>query len=267
MNVPAGTGMPPAAAVADDRARRHLAAATRVLDRHGLIGMFGHVSTYPAGDAESFLVSPGAGSRKDRCRPEDVLEVGLDEDWRAGLPLELYMHSEVHRADRRVAALVHTHAPALTTLSTFAQVPGDVLLLWATFWPRRVPVFDDPDLVRDRRAARALACLIDGEALCLLRWHGAVIAGASLEEAVFRTVLAEQNARVLLDGGRREQIAIEGDREAAYRRIVNDRLLSLHFAYEVSYVSIELDVDTGPRSRSGSEGDVGAGAGGDEVER
>src|SRR5918911_1949870 len=96
--------------------REDLAIATRILARHGLIGMAGHVSVYP-GSGSRYLICPGAGSRKDRVRPEDIFELDFADEWTPGLPLELYMHAAVHRLTPRVGSLVHVHSPALTRLS------------------------------------------------------------------------------------------------------------------------------------------------------
>src|ERR1700753_297741 len=103
--------------------REELAQATRILAEHDLIGMYGHVSVLPEGATDRYLLSPGAGFRKETCQASDIVELGLDDVWRPGLPLELYMHSELHRRYPQVRAIVHTHAPALTELSTFADVP------------------------------------------------------------------------------------------------------------------------------------------------
>ena len=101
-------------------ARPRLATATRMLASHRLIGMFGHVSVLTE-DPQRYLVCPGAGARKDRCRSTDVLELGLDDEFEPGRPLELYMHSEVHRLKPHIKSLIHVHSPALVALSAMAR--------------------------------------------------------------------------------------------------------------------------------------------------
>ena len=103
--------------------RSELAAATRILASHQLIGMFGHVSVLTE-DPQRYLVCPGAGARKDRCRSADVLELDLDHEFEPGLPLELYMHSEVHRLKPHIKSLIHVHSPALVALAALAEVPS-----------------------------------------------------------------------------------------------------------------------------------------------
>jgi HCOMODA/2-hydroxy-3-carboxy-muconic semialdehyde decarboxylase len=224
---------------ADTDLRAELATGTRILGRHGLIGMFGHVSLLTA-DPQRYLVCPGAGMRKDRCRPGDVIELDLDHEFAPGLPLELYMHSEVHRLKPHIGSLIHVHSPALTTLSAMSEVPGELLMLHASFWPRQMPVFEEPDLVRERDAAQRLIGLLGDEAVALLRWHGAIIVGRTLREAVFRAILAEQHAEQILaalaHGGPLTPVPSELDRRELYPRMLPPRTHDMHWLYEESFV-------------------------------
>lgn len=218
--------------------RAELATATRILARHELIGMFGHVSVL-TDDPQRYLVCPGAGMRKDRCRASDVIELDLDHDFEPGLPLELYMHSEVHRLKPdTIGSLIHVHSPALTALSSLAEVPSELLMLHAGFWPDAMPLYEEPDLVRDRGAAQNLIGLLGDDALALLRWHGAVIVGATLREAVFRAILAETHARQVVAAfshGRPLKPA-PGDRRELYARMLPPRTHDMHWHYEASFV-------------------------------
>jgi HCOMODA/2-hydroxy-3-carboxy-muconic semialdehyde decarboxylase len=221
--------------------REELAAATRILAHHNLIGMFGHVSVL-TDDPERYLICPGAGTRKDRCRAEDIIELDLDAEFKPGLPLELYMHAEAHRQQpERIGSLIHVHSPALTALSGLAEVPTDLLMLHAAFWPERMPVWDDPELVRSYDLAEKMMQLIGDEALLLLRWHGAVIVGQTLKEAVFRAILAETHARVLLDALATGRPLQPISRDVSRGYLVDEFLPpfthELHWRFASSYVS------------------------------
>ena len=220
--------------------REELATATRILARHELIGMFGHVSVL-TDDPQRYLVCPGAGMRKDRCRSDEVIELDLDHEFEPGLPLELYMHSEVHRLKPdTVGSLIHVHSPALTALSAMAEVPSELLMLHASFWPESMPLYEEPDLVRDRAAAVTLIELMKDDAIALLRWHGAVIVGATLREAVFRAVLAETHARQLLTalshGQPLKPVPGQLSRAELYPRMLPSRTHDMNWAYEGSFV-------------------------------
>jgi HCOMODA/2-hydroxy-3-carboxy-muconic semialdehyde decarboxylase len=213
-----------------------LAEATRVAAAHGLIGMFGHLSYYPRHRGSRYLLSPGAGFQKDTCTGEDIRELAFDDEWAQGLPLEMYMHSEVHRLRPEVGALVHSHSPALTQLSALAEVPGDAMLLHASFWPDDVPVFQDPHLVVERPDAVRLIGQLAASPLILLRWHGAVIVGETIEEAVFRAIQAEANAEALLTALASGQpyVPLPGgaERRAIAESVITPRMLGLHSRYQ-----------------------------------
>jgi ribulose-5-phosphate 4-epimerase/fuculose-1-phosphate aldolase len=220
--------------------REELAIATRVLARHGMVGMFGHVSVMTE-DPQRYLICPGAGTRKDRCRTSDILELDFDQEFEPGRPLELYMHAEAHRrAPETIRSLVHVHSPALTSLSALAEIPTDLLLIHAAFWPRTMPVWDEPELVRDRARGAQMMDLLGDEALLLLRWHGAVIVGATLKEALMRTIMAEAHAQQLLTAlshGRPLAPVPDGvDRGDLYERVLSPVTHEMHWRLESSYV-------------------------------
>jgi len=220
--------------------REDLATATRVLARHGMIGMFGHVSVM-TDDPQRYLICPGAGTRKDRCRASDILELDLDQEFEPGRPLELYMHSEAHRrAPDTIRSLVHVHSPALTSLSALAEIPTELLLIHAAFWPRTMPVWDEPELVRDRARAERMMDLLGGEAVLRLRWHGAVIVGATLKEALIRTIMAETHAQQLLTalahGRPLAPVPSDVDRDELYERVLSPVTHEMQWRLERSYV-------------------------------
>ncbi|MFF5078416.1 class II aldolase/adducin family protein [Actinoplanes sp. NPDC000266] len=221
--------------------RSDLATATRILAEHRLVGMFGHVSLL-TDDPSRYLICPGAGVRKDRVRPADVLELGLDDDFEPGRPLELHMHSEAHRLNPAIRSLIHVHSPSLVALSALAEVPGDLLMMHAAFWPRRMPLWEEPDLVRDRPAARRLVEILGDEAIALLRWHGAVIVGATLEEAVFRAILAEEHASQVLTalahGRPLAPVPASQDRSELYGRVLSAPTHAMHWRYQSSFVPL-----------------------------
>jgi ribulose-5-phosphate 4-epimerase/fuculose-1-phosphate aldolase len=221
--------------------REELATATRILGRHEMIGMFGHVSLL-TDDPQRYLICPGAGKRKDRCRPEDLLLLDLEDEFAPGRPLELYMHAAVHRAKPHIQSLVHVHSPALTPLSALDEIPADLLMVHASFWPDAVPVWDRPELVKDHASGREMVDRFGDAAVGLLRWHGAVIVGATVREAIFRAVLAEAHARLVLDvlatGRRLAPVPDAEPRQTLYDRMLPPFTHDLHWHYEASYVEL-----------------------------
>src|SRR5579863_2807455 len=222
--------------------RSELAAATRILAGHQLVGMFGHVSVL-TDNPRTYLVCPGAGARKDRCRASDVIELDLDHEFAAGLPLELYMHSEVHRLKPHIKSLIHVHSPGLVALAAMAEVPTDLLMMHASFWPESMPVWDEPDLVRSRADAQRLIGILGDEAIALLRWHGAVIVGRTLQEALMRAILAEEHAQQLITalshGRALAPVPKTVDRGELYQKVLSARTHDMHFGYAKTFVTVE----------------------------
>lgn len=177
--------------------RAELATATRILQHTGLVDQFGHVSAL-TDDPQRYLICPGAGTRKQWCRSGDIIDLHLDDEFERGLPLELYMHSEVHRANPNIKSLVHVHSRWLKALAALETVPSDLLILQAAFWPETMPIWDEPRLVSDRDAGKRMVDVLGDHAVMLLRWHGAVIVGGTLKEAIARALLAEEHAQQVL---------------------------------------------------------------------
>jgi ribulose-5-phosphate 4-epimerase/fuculose-1-phosphate aldolase len=222
--------------------RTELATATRILARHDLMGMFGHVSVL-TDDPGTYLICPGAGTRKDRCRPSDVLTLDLDAEFVPGRPLELYMHAAAHRLKPHLRSLIHVHSPGLVALSAMAEIPGDLLMLHAAFWPEDVPTWDDAALVRDHSSAERLVELMGDSAVALLRWHGAVIVGRTLREAVMRAVLAEEHAQQLvtaLSHGRPlAPVPLGTDRDRLHADVLSARTHDMFWDLASTYVPLE----------------------------
>jgi ribulose-5-phosphate 4-epimerase/fuculose-1-phosphate aldolase len=227
--------------------RETLATATRILARHDMIGMFGHVSLL-TDDPGRYLISPGAGRRKDTCRPAEVFELGLDDEFRFGLPLELYMHAAMHRAHPSIRSLIHVHSPNLTALAAMAEPPTELLMIHASFWPERIPLWERPELVTDHAGGDELVAAMGDSAIALLRWHGAVIVGRTIEEAVFRTVLAEYHAGIVLASlaHGRPLAPVTAGRAELYDRVLPSATHDLSWRFESSYVELDNSISHRP---------------------
>ena len=126
-----------------------------------------------------------------------------------------------------------------------AQVPAELLMLHASFWPRVMPVWEEVDLVRDRAAAQRLIGILGDEAIGLLRWHGAVIVGRTLHEALFRALLAEEHASQLVTalahGRPLAPVPPSTDRDDLYAKVLSARTHDMHWDYAASFVEIPVD--------------------------
>ncbi|MGW2211390.1 class II aldolase/adducin family protein [Streptomyces sp. NPDC001781] len=177
------------------RAWEELVAAARRTVTDGLVvGTSGNVSVR-VGD--TVLVTP-SGVPYDRLTPADVTGVDLLGRQVLGslVPTsELPMHLAVHRTtDAR--AIVHTHAVHATAVSTLVtELPAVHYMTGALGGPVRVAPYapyGTPEL-----AAHVLRAL-EGRSGCLLRNHGTLTYGDTLERAYDRTAQLEWMCRVWL---------------------------------------------------------------------
>jgi HCOMODA/2-hydroxy-3-carboxy-muconic semialdehyde decarboxylase len=183
---------------------RDLAAASRILADQGVVDAFGHVSLRHPAAPDRFFISRSMAPAL--VGPDDLMEVVLDGtpcegDTRPAF-LERFIHGEIYRARPDVMSVVHSHSPTVIPFG-LTDVPMQAMFHNAAFLAEGVPVFDIVEkfgatdmLVSDRRKGEALADVMGKAPVALMRGHGSVAAGPSLQTAVFRAVYTEVSARI-----------------------------------------------------------------------
>ncbi|MEU1055182.1 class II aldolase/adducin family protein [Streptomyces sp. NPDC005876] len=180
---------------AEARAWEALVATARRTVADGLVvGTSGNVSVR-VGDI--VLVTP-SGVPYDRLTPADATGVDLDGRQVLGTLVptsELPMHLAVHRRTG-ARAVVHTHAVHATAVSTLVdELPPIHYLAAALGGPVRVAPY--AAYGTEELAGNMLRAL-DGRSGCLLRNHGTVTHGATLDQAYDRTAQLEWMCRLWL---------------------------------------------------------------------
>ena len=183
-----------------------LVAGSRILAHHGVLDAYGHISVRSDKRPEHFLMSRSRAPAL--MSAADVMELGPDSeavrgDKRKGF-IERYIHGEIYRARPEVMVVVHSHSPSVipfgVTRTKLRPIYHMGSFLWsgAPVWDIRKVREDNDLLVRDRPLGAALAGAL-GKCNCvLMRGHGMTVVGASVQEAVFRAVYTEMNARLQL---------------------------------------------------------------------
>lgn len=184
-----------------DALREKLTNAGRVLVGEGQGDyVAGHVSVRLPGDSGRFLMKPG-GIGLDEMTHDNIITVDIEGEKVVGsMPRhnEVFIHSEVLRARPDMQAVVHTHALHAVAFSSLGRpllpVSND-----GAFFCDGLPVFSETtDLIIDQARGKAVArCLGEHQAL-LLRNHGIVTAGRSVEEAVWLALKLERACRAQL---------------------------------------------------------------------
>lgn len=180
-----------------------LAVANRILVHRGVLDAYGHVSVRDANDPDHFMLArnmaPGSVTSADIQRYDlDGNTVDSERSY-----LERFIHAEVYRSRPDVMAVVHSHSASVIPFS-ISRHPLRAVSHMAGFLGDQVPVFEIRDiagessdlLITDSVQGRALATALGDASVVLMRGHGCVVAGASLQIAVHRAVYTELNARV-----------------------------------------------------------------------
>jgi ribulose-5-phosphate 4-epimerase/fuculose-1-phosphate aldolase len=196
---PASAGAPAPGLIED------LVAANRILADQGVLDGYGHVSARHDRDPDRYLLSRSLAP--ELVSAGDIMEWDLDSrplDPRGRAAyLERFIHGEVYRVRPDVRAIVHHHAPSVIPFGA-STVPLRPLFHMAAFLGGGVPVFDiraaaggpTDMLVSSAALGQALARALGEHSAVLMRGHGAVVVGASLTQAVARSVYMEIDARV-----------------------------------------------------------------------
>ena len=181
-----------------------LAAAGRILAAQCVMDGFGHVSLrHPRAPNRYFMARSMAPAL---VTADDIIEYDLDSSPcnanGRGSFLERFIHGEIYKARPDIMSVVHSHSPSVIPFG-LVNVPMQAMFHNAAFIAAGVPVFDIREkfgatdmLVSDGAKGVALAAVMGNKDIALMRAHGSVACGPTLQTAVFRAVYTEVNARV-----------------------------------------------------------------------
>ncbi len=183
-----------------------LVAGSRILAAHGVLDAYGHISARSDKRPDRFLISRSRAPAL--VTAADLMELGADSepaggDTRKGF-IERYIHGEIYRTRPDVMAVVHSHSPSVIPFGATRTRLRPIYHMGSFLWSG-APVFDsrkvreDNDLlIRDRPLGKALAEALGRCTCVLMRGHGMTVVGGSVQEAVFRAIYTEMNARLQL---------------------------------------------------------------------
>lgn len=181
-----------------------LAAAARILAAQGVVDGFGHVTMRHPASPERFLMSRSLAPALQT--PEDIMEFDLDSnpvDAKGRNPFfERFIHGQIYKARPDVMAIVHSHSPSVIPFG-LTGLPMRAMYHNAAFLSFGVPVFRIEEkfgptdmLVGNNDMGKELARVLGDKAVALMRAHGSVAVGPTLQMAVFRAVYTEVSARI-----------------------------------------------------------------------
>jgi len=227
----ADAALPPAA---ESELIDKLVVANRVLYRQGVVDGFGHVSVRHGKSPGHFLLARNMAPAL--VRHDDIVTFDLDgEALDAGgrrVYLERFIHGEIYRARADVQAIVHSHSPSVIPFGVTGQ-PLRPIFHMSGFLGDGAALFEirevggDTDmLIRDNRLGKALADALGARSAVLMRGHGSTVVGTSIEQALYRAIYTEVNARLQLQAVTLGEVNYLNPREAAMAAATNDTQLA-----------------------------------------
>jgi ribulose-5-phosphate 4-epimerase/fuculose-1-phosphate aldolase len=214
---------PRSGGVVPDHVLADLAAASRILVAQNVVDGFGHVSMRHPTAPDRYLMARSISPAL--VVVDDIMEYDLDSNPvdanGRGSFLERFIHGEIYKARPDVRAVVHSHSPSVIPFG-LVGVPMQAMFHNAAFIAAGVPVFDirkrfgaTDMLVGNTAKGVALTKVLGNKDIVLMRAHGSVACGPTLQTAVFRAVYTEVNARIqhytLALGGGAPIAALEPD--------------------------------------------------------
>ncbi|WP_367186704.1 class II aldolase/adducin family protein [Sporichthya sp.] len=206
MGRPLDVARPPVfATVAEERAHRKakLAGAFRMFSKAGLDeGVAGHITVRDPEEPDTFWVNP-FGMHFSMIRSSDLVRVNEEgrvvEGGRMVNGAAVAIHCAVHAARPDVLAAAHAHGPAGKTLSSL-EMSVEMLTQDACAFYNDLGVYDDfTGVVLDAEEGRRIAGALGTRKAVMLRNHGMLTVGTSVDSAAWWFLTLERTAQCQLD--------------------------------------------------------------------
>jgi L-fuculose-phosphate aldolase len=180
-------------------ARCKLVQGFHILDRYGLSSKIaGHLTArHPTRDA-FWTHRFDLGFAEVGVEDLVLADFDLTVDGDATINPTLHIHAQIYRARPDVRAIVHTHGENVVALSATGVEFAPCSQMSAIFHDD-VRTYEEENLiVLTAEQGRGMAAALGPLSTLILRHHGSLVAAASIEEAVLRTMALEDAAAIQL---------------------------------------------------------------------
>jgi HCOMODA/2-hydroxy-3-carboxy-muconic semialdehyde decarboxylase len=211
-----------------------LVLANRILYRNGVVDGFGHVSARHDRSPDHFLLARSMAPalvRRDDILTFDLNGVAQDAGDRRPY-LERFIHAEIYRVRPDVQSVVHSHSPSVIPFGATRQ-PLRPIFHMSGFLGEGAALFDIREtagntdmLISNSALGVAMAKALGEKSVVLMRGHGSTVVGSSVEQAVYRAIYAEVNARLQIEATQLGQVTYLNEQEARKAAATNDTVLS-----------------------------------------
>jgi L-ribulose-5-phosphate 4-epimerase len=160
----------------------------------------GHISFRLPDDPGLFFMKPHSIGL-DEITMQNILTIDLEGNVVAGTARrhsEVYIHSEILKVRPDVNCVIHTHPTYSIALSATGRPMKCYSQPGALFYEALGTYSDTINLIRSHAMGAGVAQALGQGRGVLLKNHGPVVTGASIEEAVIGTLMLENGAMVQL---------------------------------------------------------------------
>jgi ribulose-5-phosphate 4-epimerase/fuculose-1-phosphate aldolase len=182
--------------------KQRMAAAFRLFDRFGFNeGVAGHLTGRDPERTDHFWVNP-FGMSFGQIRTSDLILVNragdvVEGDWPVNVAA-FAIHSQVHEARPDVKAAAHTHSPYGRAFSTLGKPLAPLTQDACAFYGDHA-IFDDfTGVVLDVEEGKRIAHALGDNKACILRNHGLLTVGESVDEAAWWFITMDRSCHVQL---------------------------------------------------------------------
>ena len=201
---PTPHSLPQFESVEDERLHRkqRLAATFRLFGRFGFNeGVAGHVTARDPEHPELFWVNP-FGLSFDLVRVSDLICVDhngavVEGDWPVN-QAAFAIHSQIHQARPDAVAAAHTHSKAGRAWSTLGRTLDPITQDVCAFYKDHALFDDYTGVVLDTEEGKRIAHALGDNKAAILRNHGLLTVGGSVDEAAWWYITMERSCEVQL---------------------------------------------------------------------
>ncbi len=214
-----------------DELLQDLAIANRILVNEGVLDGFGHISLRHPERADRFFIArsmaPGLVCADDLLQVD--LEGAVHDDRGRRTYVERFIHSAIYAARPDVHSVVHSHSPSIIPFGVTGARLRPICHM-SGFLGATTPVYEirhsageSTDLLISSQAlGRSLAQVLGQASVALMRGHGSVTVGCSIEQAVFRAIYTEKSAHLQMQAMQLGEVTFLTEGESQATSAMND---------------------------------------------
>ncbi len=197
----------------------------------------GHISMRVPGDPGHFYMKAHSIGM-DEITMENILTINLEGDVSAGTARrhsEVYIHSEILKARPDLNCVIHTHPVYACAFAATGRPLRALSQPSALFYKALGFYTDTINLIRTHEMGRGVAKALGPHKAVILKNHGVIVCGETIEEAVVALIMLENAAQVQLIAEAAGECAPEFP-EADVRKLQHDISRVDQFAVNFDYL-------------------------------